>query len=281
MSNYWGNQGGGSPWLPPASSSPTPSPSPRRDDPRYDVSERSARLLVTLAVCSVAVLIVGLVVFFTVKTIRQHDRGSDNPALAAPKTTTPEDAERVVGGIGPPPGIDVVTYVNQRKAALAAATGDRIAVVSFNAYTSDTKAKAAVDGTEVVALLAAAPGGQPAVVTGDLTAWVTAQTADARSERDEIQRLIPTAGNDPQFQSFYKSEVDRLNKLIASIKPDGVVFAIVVKGPAATLQQLASKPDIRLVDVGLSADPGDKPDYRGLRPEESSKANDPNTRPTS
>ena len=46
------------------------------------------------------------------------------------------------------------------------------------------------------------------------------------------------------------------------------------------LQALAAKNGVRLVDVGPNADPDPKANYRGLRPEETAKANDPNTRPT-
>jgi hypothetical protein len=244
-------------------------------------SERAARLTVTGLAASFAVLMVGLVVFVTVHTLRE-DAKTASPAVAGGTTgaTTPEDAAKVVGGIGPPPGVDVVTYAEDRRQALAQATGDRIAVVSFAKYLNETKARAAVGSAEVVALLVAPLGGTPSTVTGDLGTWATAQTADARSERDEIQKLIPTV-DDAQFKAFYKSEVDRLTKEIANINPAGdLVFAAVARAPATALQQLATSGDVRLVDVGPSAEPDPKADYRGLRPEETSKANDPNTRPT-
>lgn len=257
----------------------------RREQPwayqREDLaSERSARLTLTCLAASFAVLVVGLVVFLTVRNLRQNDQVSPSPVVAEPAGITPEQAAKVAGGIGPPAGADVVSYGLARKAALAAATGDRIAIVSFWNYTTEAKAKGLGSDAEIVGLLAAAPGGQPAFVTGGLSAWVTAQTAEARTERDEISKLLPTV-EDPQFKTFYRSELDRLNKVINSIKPTGdLVFGLVVRAPAPALQQLATKAEIRIVDVGPSSEPDAKPIYRGLRPEESSKANDPNTRPT-
>lgn len=250
-------------------------------DPQEDkvASERTARLTLTFLAASFGVLVVGLVVFFTVKTLRQNEQASPSPVVTEPAGITPEEAAKVAGGIGPPAGADVVSYGQKRKEALAAATGDRIAIVSFWSYTTEAKAKALAGDAELMGLLAAAPGGQPAVVTGALTAWVTAQTAEARSERDEINKLLPTV-TDAAFKTFYQSELTRLNGVINRIRPTGdLIFGLVVRAPSTTLQALATKPEIRIVDVGASAEPDPKPVYRGLRPEENSKANDPNTRP--
>ena len=265
----------------PSEAPPAPDPRPYPpygSDPDERASERAARLTLTCLGASVTVLVIGLVVFFTVRTLRE-DAKDATPTLKTAPVTTPEDAARLVGGIGPAAGTDVPTYENTRKQALATATGDRMAVVSLSDYTTEAKARAAVGSAEVVALLAAAPGGQPAVVTSDLAGWVNSQTADAKADRDEIQRLLPTV-EDPSFKTFYRSELDRLNKLLSTIKPTGnLVYAVAVRAPAADLQALAARDGIRLVDVGPGADPDPKANYRGLRPEETAKANDPNTRP--
>jgi len=246
------------------------------------VSERQARLTLTLLAASFGVLVVGLVVFFTVKTLRQGEAASPSPVLVdeQPAGITPEDAARISGGLGPPAGADVVSYGQKRKDALAAATGDRIAVVSFWSYTTEAKARALAGGAEIVGLLAAAPGGQPATVTGTLAAWVTAQTAEARAERDELNKLIPTV-DEARFKADYQARVAELARLINAIRPTGdLIFGLVVRAPAPALQALAAKAEIRIVDVGPSAEPEAKPVYRGLRPEEDSKANEPSTRPT-
>jgi len=259
-------------------------PQPAWQGPSYDYGdggdERAARITAILAGVGLAALVLGLVVFFTVRTLRTG--GSGRPAVeSAPPLTTPEDAARVVGGLGPPQGTDVVTYATTRKQALAGATGDRVAVVSLNTYTTEAKAKALAGQAQVVGLLAAAPGGAPALVTGSMRDWVNSQTADARAERDEIQRLIPTAQNDPAFQRFYREEVERLNRLLNAIKPDGnLVFGLVIRAPVPTLQQLGTTGEVRLVDVGPEGATGSA-SYRGFRPEETSRANEPNTRPLS
>lgn len=275
--SYWPDQG------PPTRQQPS---QPTRQYPQYPeyqeerVSERQARLTLTLLAASFGVLIIGLVVFFSVKTLRQHDQSPSPVVGAQPAGLTPEEAAKISGGIGPPAGADVVTYGQKRKDALAAATGDRIAVVSFWNYTTEAKAKAVIGTAEALGMLAAAPGGQPAVVTTTMTAWVTAQTTDARAERDELNKLIPTV-TDEKFKADYKTRVDELTKLLNRIKPDGdLVFGMVVRAPAPALQALATNAAVRIVDVGPSAEPEPKPIYRGLRPEEDSKANVPSTRPT-
>ncbi|MFP5316939.1 MAG: hypothetical protein ACLGI2_01450 [Acidimicrobiia bacterium] len=272
--SYWGDQrqGSGS-FLPPVYEPPR-----NRDD--GVVSERTARLTITILAASFIVLMIGLVVFFTVKTLRQRETAADVPVVEQTRPTTPEEAARVVGGLGPPQGTQVANYITARKEALAAATGDRIAVVSFGKYQTEARAKSLVAPAEVVALLAAPPGGQPEVVTSDLATWAREQTAEVRAERAEIEKLIPTARNDPSFQAFYRTELERLDKLLNAIRPGGeLVFGVVVKSATPTLQQLGAKPDVRLVDVGPTADPVPRNDYRGLRPEETTKANEPNTRP--
>ncbi|MGH9276580.1 MAG: hypothetical protein ACRD12_00495 [Acidimicrobiales bacterium] len=273
---YWTNPWNPQPASPPPQQPQRPQPQPPTF-PRYDDDEddeRAARRTVWLLGAGVAVLAVGLVVFVTVYTLRSGGGSAESPVI-----TTPEDAARVVGGIGPPPGTEVGAYIDARKAALAGATGDHVAVVSLSAYTTEAKARAHAAPVEVLAVIAAAPGGAPAVVEGDLAGWVQSQTAEARAERDEIQKLIPTV-DDGNFKRFYQQEVERLNKLINSIKPNGdLAFAVVVRGPAPALQQLGAKGEVRLVDIGPNAEARPANEYRGLRPEESSNANEPNTRP--
>lgn len=257
------------PWNPqPVGAAPAPT-LPARDES----AERAARRTVWLLGTGVAVLAVGMVVFVTVRTLRSGEGST------APVVTTPEDAARVVGGIGPPAGTEVNAYIDARRSALATAAGDRVAVVSLSAYTTEAAARAAVAPGEVLGLLAAAPGGQPGVVTGDLSGWVQEQTAQARAEREEIQRLIPTV-EDANFKRFYQAEFDRLNQVIAGSRPNGdLVFAVIVRASAADLQQIAGKGQVRLVDVGPDARPRPAGEYRGLRPEETERANQPDTRP--
>ncbi|MCU1448862.1 MAG: hypothetical protein JWP02_1032, partial [Acidimicrobiales bacterium] len=150
----------------------------------------------------------------------------------------------------------------------AKASGERVAVVSFNRYVTAAEARAAAGRTPVVLLLAAPPGGAPSLVKGDVGEWAQQQKTAAVSERDQTQELLKTV-DDPDFKSFYQSEVVRLNKLIAAVNPNGpVVFAVAVRGPAADLQALARTPGVRLVDVGASAKASDSTEFHGVRPEQ-------------
>lgn len=247
---------------------PAPPPGPDADQDR--------KVRRSLLLFGVSLIIVGLGGLVAVTLGRSDDPTSDRGAGSA---GSGEEAGPSVDGIGPFPGEEIAAYSAARAQALATAKGDRVAVVSLGKYMTETEARGAMGRLEVVKLLAAAPGGAPSVVNGTMGDWVNEQVAGNRSERDEIERLLPTV-DDPQFKTFYQEEVARLTKLVDSVKPDGPhVFAVAVRGPTLDLQNLARAPDVRLVDVGPSAKlPPDTP-LRGLRPEEKEKANDPPTRP--
>lgn len=181
--------------------------------------------------------------------------------------------------IGPAAGEEIAAYAAARAQALAGATGERAAVVSFGRYLTEAQARAALGQMRVTSLLAAPPGGTPSEVSGSVPAWVEGQVAASRSERDEIAKLLPTV-DDPEFADFYREEVARLDKVIRSVDPNGpLVFGAVVRAPAAALQKLATAPDIRLVDVGSAPELEPGTVVGGLRPEEKERANDPPTRP--
>ena len=232
-----------------------------------DDDDRSARRVLLLFALSLIVIGLGGLVTVTLR----DDGGNDDPRVGAAQLTS--------AGVGPAAGEPLPAYLDARRTALASATGNRAAVVSFGKYVSEAQARAAVGKLPVTSLLAAVPGGSPSVVTGSMAQWVDGQLADNRSERDEIKKLIPTV-DDPQFKKFYEDEVVRLSKLVDSVKADGpLVFGAVVKGPAADLQAAARAPDVRLVDVAPSADVTPETPVRGIRPEEAERANDPPTRP--
>jgi hypothetical protein len=240
---------------------------PYRPPGARDQDDRAARRVLLLFAFSLIVVGLGGLV-----TVSLRDTGSDDPSVAAAGGPLPT-------GLGPSPGEPLPAYSEAREKALATATGTRTAVVSFGRYVNEAQARAAVGKLTVTSLLAAVPGGSPSVVTGSMAEWVNAQVAENRSERDEIRKLIPTV-DDPQFKTFYEEEVARLSKLVDSVKPDGaLVFGAVVKGPVADLRAAAGAPDVRLVDVGPSADVKADTPVRGIRPEETERANDPPTRP--
>ena len=241
-----------------------------------DRDERAARWTLRLLAVALFVAVLSVTAFVSLSIV--HDDPRPTASQSAPPvetvTTLPPRTE-----VGPAPGTDLAGYVTSRKAALAAARDERVAVVSFTKYSTQAQAKALIGTAPVVALLVAPPGIAPAVVTGDLAAWTTSQTAATTSERDEIKKLIPTV-TDPAFKSFYTAEVARLDKALRSFAPtSALVFGVVVRGQAAALQALGAKAEVRLVDVTETANVATDAIYRGLRPEEVAKANDPPERP--
>jgi hypothetical protein len=188
----------------------------------------------------------------------------------------------LVNAIGPLSGRDVPNYIFQRQRDLKAATDVRSAVVSLSAYSKDADARKLVEGLNVRALIVAAPGGRPTVVTGDLASWAEQARQDAASERAEFERLLPTydAKEEREFLDDAKVQIARLQRVEKAASPDGdVVFAIVLVAPAKELQRLAQTTGVRLVDVGPGAAVPAMTRVRGIRPEETSVSGDPITRP--
>lgn len=244
-------------------------------DPGGARDTKAAKRTLGFFAVAVFVLVVGAVFAFTVT--REND--DEAPAIRT-EATSPAAPVTVDDAIGPGSGAEVGPYLDARKQALAAATGERMAVVSFDAYASEADARGKVASTPVEALLAAAPGAHPSVVTNGLEAWANSQRKIDESERNEIRKLLPTVEESDPFKSFYESELVRLDAAIASVSPSSdVVFGLVVRGSAEALKALAATPGVRLVDVANGAKV--KPDavYRGLRPEETVKVGQPATRP--
>lgn len=242
-------------------------------DPR---DERAA--LWTIRLLAVALFVVVLATTLAVSLMTLHGQSAPAKDVAVSPASQAPAAPRAVTDLGPQPGVDVVGYAQNRRDALAAIRDDRVAVVSLAKYSTEAQAKA-LAGTQPVALLVAPPGVGPSVVKTDIATWVKTQTDSTRSERDEIAKLLPTV-DDPAFKTFYKSEVDRLDKALKNFAPDSaMVFGLVVRAPAPALQALGARPEVRLVDVGDFAEADQNAVYRGLRPEEQTKANEPSLRP--
>ena len=242
-----------------------------------DGDDRAARRTVRFFAVAVFVAVIGATLLLSLRALDGEER-SPASSQAAPNvetvTTLPPPAE-----VGPEPGTELPAYVTSRKAALAAVQDERVAVVSLTKYATQAQARTLVGTTPVVALLVAPPGTGPATVTGDLAAWVKEQTAATQAERDEISRLIPTV-EDAGFKKFYTEEVARLDKALKNFSPTAsMVFGVVVKGPAPALKALGARSDVRLVDVAENATTDPRAVYRGLRPEETAKANEPALRP--
>jgi hypothetical protein len=242
---------------------------PSGGEPTGTDDRSSRRVLVLFAV---SLIVVGLGGLAAVLALGRH---RDTPTVSGGGSAGTLE----VGGLGPAPGQDLPAYMAERAKALAAATGERAAVVSLASYKSEAQARAAAGKLAVTSLLAAVPGGSPSVVNGPMSQWVNAQVAEQRSERDEMQKLIPTV-DDPQFKDFYRQEVERITKLIDTLRPDGTfVYGMVVRGPVPALQALAARPGVRLVDLAPGAEVRPDVPIRGVRPEEKQRANDPPKRP--
>jgi hypothetical protein len=230
-----------------------------------DREGRAARRALRLAGAALAALVLAVVATILADGLRPGDR--DSPA--------PQDATR----LGPAAGVPVEPYAASRADALARVGGGepRVAVVSLVSY----RPVAAVGdlGVEVVAYLAALPGRAPEVVDVDgLAAWFDEQRASVEADRDGLAELLPTV-EDPEFRASYQADLDRDERILATLGPDAeVVFGAVVRADGLALRRLAQRADVRLVDVFPRAWSPSVP-TAGLRPEETTTAGDPPTRP--
>lgn len=254
----------------PPPDSGTPRPLTRRDD----LATRR-----TLMLFAVSLIVVGLGGFVAVTFgSGGNDKGTVSQAPTSATTTLVKGAV-IIKEMGPGLDEDLAPYLAARAKDLANAKGDRIAVISFRRYVTESEARSLSAGTTVTNLLAALPGGSPSVVTGSIGDWLNAQFSATRDERDQIRQLLPTV-EDPQFQADYKARIDELDKIINAVDPNQpLVFGVVVRAPVSSLKALAKSAGVRLVDVGPSGAAAPDAVFRGLRPEETTSANAPPSRP--
>ena len=243
------------------------------------VTEEQATRLVLRTIAAVVAFVFAAGVVVVVQRADRDDVG-DEPAIGAGA----DPATGFVGGdraIGPLQGIELTAYREERRKALAEATGQRAAVVSFARYLTETEVEellSEVADTKARSLLVAAPGGIPAVVD-DLDDWATDQRRVAKQEREELERLLPTI-EDQEFLDQYRSDIDRLRRLETSVDPKGaVVFGAVVVADSDDLRALGDAEGVRLVDAGVGDDVPADDEARGLRPEEVVEAGEPPSRP--
>lgn len=190
------------------------------------------------------------------------------------------EQEARFSGEGPPAGADIPSYVTTRRLALDGMGGRVVAAVSFDGYRNEGQARTALVSVKVRALLVAAPGGRPAAVRGSLASWARQERADAEVERESLLRVLETT-TDPAFVAQYRADVDRLTAMLDRLEPVGaVVFGAVVEADAEGLRRLAGRSQVRLVDPAAPRmDDADVERLVGLRPEETTRAGDPPTRP--
>lgn len=227
------------------------------------------RLLLRVVAAVIAVLIAGA--FLALQ------RG-DEPATGGPGGA----GSGTASGIGPLPGAQLASYARDRQEALASADGAHGAVVSFGRYVTAEVARRAVAPLRPLAYLVAAPGGSPSTVV-DVDAWAKEETAAARAEKAELERLLASATVDqPDFVAQYRADIARLDRLIALADPKGeMVFAVALQGRAQELRDVALNPSVRIVDIGGPPPLPPMTHVRGLRPEETVTAQQPPARPQS
>ncbi len=233
--------------------------------PVDDLGESAARRTLLLLVAAVAMALGAGIVL----VVGGEDATVTDPASVVGVTVTE---------IGPGEGTSVSSYAATRRDALRAAEGERLAIVSFDAYV----AVAAVEdrlGDDVVpqALMVVLPGGA-ATTTTDPAAARSDVVADAELQIAEISALLPTVEDD-EFDDFYRAELDRYALIVASADRADVVFAAVVRATAAELRALASRPGIRMVDIAAGTELEPEARLRGLRPEETTTVGTPEFRP--
>jgi hypothetical protein len=260
--------------------SPDAPPAPPPADGDGDGGLEAARRTAVVAL----VALVALVLAAAVAVVLRDSDDEPSPAVDGASG----GAAAAPGDIGPRPGEPIADYVAARQQALAAvAEGDeRVAVVSFTRYRTAAEADAVstaagVDrNIKLVARLVAAPGGDPAVVSGSLAGWATALRARAEEDRAQVEKILPTVEAGSEFIAFYQNELVRLAAVRDGADPDGsVVFGLVVRARGSTLRALAARPEVRLVDVGTTADTPSDARYSGLLPDDTDTTSNPSQRP--
>ncbi len=240
----------------------------RRDAPvTHEERQQAVGLIVRFVAAGLAVILAGGVALLLTRDEADSDFGGEITLLDA---------------IGPLSGRDIPAYLLDRERDLKAATGVRAAVISLDAYTKEADARKMVEGLNVRALMVAAPGGRPTVVTGDLTTWADQARQEAAQERAEFERLLPTydVKEEKEFLEDAQAQIARLQRVEQAAAPDGdIVFAIVLVAPANELRRLGETTGVRLVDVGVDATVPAMSRVRALRPEETTTSGDPLTRP--
>jgi hypothetical protein len=240
---------------------------PRKDDPvTPEERQQAVRLLVRFVAAGLAVIFAGGIALLVT---REDDADFGGEIV-------------LENAIGPLSGRDVAQYIYERKRDLRAAKDVRAAVVNLADYMTEADARKLVEGLNVRALIVAAPGGNPTVVTGPVSEWAEEARRAAAEERAEFEKLLPTydPAEEQDFINEAKESVARLQKLEQSASATApVVFALVVVAPAEDLRRIGDTTGVRVVDVGENAAVPPIANIRGIRPEETSLSGQPLTRP--
>lgn len=230
---------------------------------------RAARRTLVFFAVALAACVTGFALVLT------GGRGDDGGSTVADRDAL--DAPETVASIGPTPGDSVRRHVDERRAALDATEGRRVAVVSLTGYSTVDAVDDLLTDLELDRYLIAVVGGA-ATTTRDVAATVDDITEDAAEQLAEIEAIAPTVEDDPDYSTFYAEEIDRYRRLLEAAGGDGddaVVFGFVVTGSASDLRALASRASVRVVDVGDSDRLDRDAPVRGIRPEETTTVGEP------
>lgn len=237
------------------------------DDPELAAARRVVGLLAVAVVA--AVVGIGLVLVGA----REDDPSTVGPSAADVIDTS--DPSSV--SLGPPAGVDVPGYVDERTDALRRAEGRHVAVISLTGYSSVETVEDLLEGLELDSYLIALVGDE-ARRSDDVDDVRDRVVADAEAQLPELEGIAPTV-DDPEFIRFYEEEIARYRTLLEAADRDDVVFGLVVAGPASRLRALAERASVRLVDVGDSGELAADAVVTGLRPEEVAVTGQPPFRP--
>ena len=213
---------------------------------------------------AVALLVIGAVVLVVAVGGDDGDDGAAVPAIPDDREAPALDASDAVGEL-----------LEQRAAALASAEGRLDAVVSLTSYRDAQSVQriAGRAGVDVVAVLAAAPGGPPELVEDSLAAWVERRRTEAAAERAALAELLPTVDPADPFAAAYAEDIAALDEELAALDAGGeLLYGFTTTASADVLRALADRADVRMVDVGAVV-------ALGLRPQETAVVGEPRTRP--
>ena len=202
---------------------------------------------------------------------------------------TPGDSGDVVE-VGVVQGQSITAYLAASRRELAALTdpsappaGDTWALASLDGYVPPARLPALLGGAGVAQVYARVPlpGVQTQVVripVYRLPADVTAGMAAAAQQRDQEQaeylrlsgKLTGGGPNDERARHAYDAAA-RAAAAEATAYRSGCacVFAAVIRGAPAVLQQIADRPGVRVVDPAPEVRSLDSTEFRAPRPEES------------
>lgn len=189
--------------------------------------------------------------------------------------------------VGPGLGQPLEEYVDQRRSALAEldpASGRRVAVVSFDEYTTpDQVLELLPDDASLhfAQIRLPAEGLTPVeteVLGGDLAGSIEraieVPIAELAAEEEEARTLLESGTvEDEAFRRDLQLRVEELAAVRSLVNSGtGLIFAVVIEASVEGLLALSEAQGVRLVDVGAPETDADDSGFFGLLPEDTEVA---------